>query len=135
MNIIRARGIPIWVTLIALLVGTMGTIIGIGAMMNPSSISGFVEGAERLGITYGGRNTGLGVALLLAVLLRNAAGYAVAFFASVFRELSDIIVTFPDSTGTAIGLGVFLLIEIICLIISLRAAIGNNSTVPMPSSN
>jgi len=105
----------------------MGTFLGIQALIDPSSALAYVDGAEILGIGWGGRNMGLGVALVLAVFLRNANAYVVALAASLFRELSDIIGTLPVGGATVFGLSAFLILEIICLIVSLRAALQNNS--------
>ena len=123
MNIVRANGIPIWVTIITLLIGLLGTNLGVRALLDPTAAMGYIEGAETLGISWGGRNAGLGAALILAVLLRNANGYAVALFGSLFREISDILSMLPDGGGMLIGIGSFLLVEIVCFIISIRAAL------------
>lgn len=129
MNFIRANGIPLWVTILIALVGVMGTFLGITALMDPTTARGYIDGADVLGIGWGGRNIGLGVALIVAVLLRDANAYAAAIFGSIFRELSDVINAWPDDTTTAIGLGIFLLVELICFIISVRAAIANRSAM------
>lgn len=129
MNIIRANGVPIWVTILIAVVGIAGTALGVSALLDPSAAMGYIDGADALGLSWGGRNTGLGVALIVAVLLRNANGYAVALSGSIFRELSDVIGAWPDQLGTAIGLGVFLLVEVVCFIICVRAALANRSAM------
>ena len=121
MKIIRATGVPILVTVFLILVGCLGTFLGLQSMFDGSNAVGFVEGAEALGMTWGGRNAGLGVALLVAVVLRNAHGYVVALSASLFREISDIMA----NGDMAIPLLIFLLIELICLGFSLRPVIQN----------
>ena len=118
MRFIRAEGIPIWVTLIVTFVGFVGTALGIMAMLDPTSAIGYIAGADSLGLTWGGRNAGLGVALLIAVYLRNASGYAAAIAGSLFRELSDLL-----SGGFVIGIAIFMLVEIVCFVISIRAAL------------
>lgn len=127
MNFIRAKGIPIWVTLLMAVIGLAGTVLGVSALLDPTAAMGYIDGADALGLSWGGRNTGLGIALIVAVLLRNASGYAVALSGSIFRELSDVMGAWPDQLGTAIGLGVFLLIEVVCFIISVRAALASRS--------
>ncbi len=122
MSFIRAAGIPIWVTVIVTLVGVMGTFLGVMAMIDPTSAIGYIQGADSLAITWGGRNAGLGVALLVAVFLRNANGYTVAIAASLFREISDLM-----GGGFSIGIAIFLLLEIVLFVISLRAAIQTRS--------
>lgn len=118
MKYIRTEGIPIWVTIIAVLIGLLGTTLGIMAMLDPTSAVGYIAGADGLALTWAGRNAGLGVALLVAVYLRNANGYAAALAGSLFRELSDLL-----SGGFAIGLAIFMLVEVVCFVISLRAAL------------
>lgn len=127
MNLIRAKGIPIWVTILAILVGVMGTFLGVSALFDPTSAAGFIDGATELAFSWAGRNTGLGFALVLAVLVRRPGGYAVAWGASLWRELSDIL-NAGIGTGIGIGLSVFLLIEIVCFVISIRAALAENGS-------
>jgi len=122
MNFIRAKGIPVWVTIIAVLLGLFSTAIGVGVMLNHSLVLGNIAGADSLAITWAGRNAGLGIALLVAVYLRNANGYAAVFAGSILREVSDIFSFLPNG-GATIGLGIFfLLVDIVCFVISLRAA-------------
>ena len=118
MKFIRAEGIPIWVTIIMGLVGVMGTTFGIMAMIDPTAAIGFIDGADSLAIAWGGRNAGLGVALLLAVYLRNSGAYAAAIGGSLFREISDLI-----ANGFPLWIMIFLVIEIVCFVISLRATL------------
>ena len=122
MKYIRAEGIPIWVTIIAALIGLLGTTLGIMAMLDPTSAIGYVAGADSFALTWGGRNAGLGVALLVAVYLRNANGYAAALAGSLFRELSDLL-----AGGFIVGLAIFMLVEVACFVISLRAALNNRA--------
>ena len=123
MSFIRAKGIPVWVTIIAVLLGLFGTAIGVVVMINPSLAFGYIAGADSLALTWAGRNAGLGIALLVAVYLRNANGYAVAFAGSILREVSDILSVLPNGSGMIIGVGIlFLLVDIVCFVISLRAA-------------
>ncbi len=71
--------------------GIGGTVIGIRALLDPTTIPDFVESANKMGIAWGGRNAGLGVAMLVAVLLRRAGGYAAAFAGAMFRAMSDVM--------------------------------------------
>ncbi len=122
MNMIRAKGIPFIITIFAILVGLGGTFLGVQAIIDPSTAIGYVNGADSLAVTWAGRNAGLGIALLVAVFLRNPTGYAVAFAGSIFREISDILDSATNGGGLVIGLTVFMIIEIICFVISLRAS-------------
>jgi hypothetical protein len=122
MNIIRANGIPLWITIVALLIGLLGTAIGIMALLDPTAAFGYIDGADSIARTWAGRNAGLGVALLVAVALRNANGYAVAFAGSIMREISDILDILNGGVGTLAVIGAFLLVDVICFGISVRAA-------------
>ena len=74
MNFIRAKGIPVWLTIIAVLLGLFSTAIGVGVVLNHSLVLGNIAGGDRLAITWAGRNAALGIVLLVAVYLRNANG-------------------------------------------------------------
>lgn len=122
MNIIRTNGIPFVVTIFAILVGAMGTFLGVTALIDPTSAVGYIDGADVMALSWGGRNLGLGVALLVAVVLRNANGYAVAFAASIFREVGDIVASLSGDTGFGVAtLAGFVVVEIICFALSVRA--------------
>ncbi len=123
MNIIRANGIPIWVTLFALLGGVMGTFLGASSLLDPTSAMGFVEGATELATTWAGRNLGLGFAMLIAVLMRNSAGYAVAFSGAIWREISDLMAGAASGAGINYAFLGFLVVELICLAIAIRATL------------
>ncbi|MEM7115623.1 MAG: hypothetical protein AAF614_24490 [Chloroflexota bacterium] len=124
MNVIRAKGIPIWVTVLAILIGGMGIFIGVSALLDPTMVLGYVDGADGMRLSWAGRNVGVAVALLVAVLLRNASGYAVAFAASIFREFGDIMATVNGYTDFNVaGMLAFVFVELICLALSVRAAL------------
>ncbi len=117
MNFIKAEGVHIAITLFAILMGLGGTIIGIGALVDPTSAVNFIDGADDLATSWAGRNLGLGIAMLVAVALRHAAGYAAAFAGAICRELSDVIVEF-NAAFFAI-----MVIEVVCLAICVRAVV------------
>lgn len=121
MNVIKAEGVHIAITAFAILMGVGGTVIGISALADPTSAVNFVAGADDLATSWAGRNMGLGIAMLVAVALRHASGYAVAFAGAICRELSDVIVEFNAAFF------VIMLIEIVCLGICARAALMQHS--------
>ena len=122
MNMIRAKDVPIVITFLAILVGLGGTFLGLQALFNPSSAIGYIDGSELISVSWAGRNAGLGVALLLAVIMRHAAGYTVAFGASIFREISDVMANTSYGDGFPVEFAIFMLIEIVAFVICLRAA-------------
>lgn len=117
MNIIKAEGVPIAITLFAILMGLGGTIIGVTALADPTSAVNFIDGADDLATSWAGRNLGLGLAMLAAVALRHASAYAAAFAGAICRELSDVLVEFN------VAFFVIMLVEIVCLVVCVRAVV------------
>lgn len=90
---IRAKGVPTWVTGVALFIGVFSVLAGTAIMIDPSimDIDDTVVGRQ-----WGGRNIGLGVALLVAVALRDARAYVAAFAAGLFRDVGDLVAAIDD---------------------------------------
>lgn len=107
MDRIRAAGVPMWVTLFTALMGAMGLVVGVAAMIDPGLFF-FTEADEALGQRYGGRQLGLGIVLLAAIALRSRTVYLVGIIAGLARELGDGVgaVTDGDTTAGAVVFGV-----------------------------
>lgn len=120
MRFIKADGVPLVITIFGILMGIGGTVIGIQAMVDPTTAIDFVDGADKMGTAWGGRNTGLGVAMLAAVLLRSVGGYAVAFAGAIWRELSDVIAGLYDGGSLNVPFTVILVLEVVCLVLLVR---------------
>ena len=127
---IRATGIPLWVTVLALILGLFAAAVGISALLDPGRALGYVPGADDLATTWAGRNAGLGVVLLVAVWLRSPAGYVVAFAGQVPREVADMLAAAPDEGGIAFT-GLFLFIDVLGAGVSLWAL--RRATIPDPT--
>ena len=125
MSVIKAPGVPLAMTFFAILMGVGGTIIGIAALADSSSAANFVSGAEDFGTSWAGRNLGLGLAMLVGVAMRHAAGYAAAFAGAICRELSDVLVEFN------IAFCVIMLVEIGCLAWCARVAVAPPTGQPV----
>lgn len=123
MNRLRVAGLPDFVPILALLLGLYCAVTGIIGLFDPSSVPEFISGADNLGTAWAGRMAGTGVALLLAVLLRNAAGYAVAFGAAIFREIGDAVVAASDTSDglPLVVVLVVLAIDVVACALALRA--------------
>lgn len=134
MRFIKAEGVPLLVTIFAAVMGIGGVVIGIQALVDPTTVIDFVDGADKMGIAWGGRNLGLGVAMIAAVLLRNSAGYAVGFASVIWREVSDLIAGLQDGGSLNVPFAVVLLIELVCLAIVLRSAIAMTWRPSRPQS-
>ncbi len=122
MNV-RANNIPLWITVIAILLGLFCFAGGVLGLIDATSVTDFVTGADNLASAWAGRMAGTGAALLLAVLLRNAHAYTVAFAVGIFREVGDLVAAL---SGTAEGfplavVGIVLLVDIVAFIISWQA--------------
>ena len=90
---IRTNGVPAWVTGVALFIGVFSALAGVAIMIDPSimDIDDTVVGRQ-----WGGRNIGIGVALLVAVVLREAHAYVAAFAAGLFRDVGDFVASIDD---------------------------------------
>jgi hypothetical protein len=125
---IRTNGVPAWVTGVALFIGVFSVLAGIAIMIDPSimDIDDTVVGRQ-----WGGRNIGLGVALLVAVLLRDARAYVVAFAAGLFRDVGDLVASIDDGEPPIVPL-IVLAVGIAAIAAVLRAG-GLNADRVRPS--
>ena len=124
MDSIRANNIPLWVTIIAIVLGLFCFAGGVMGLIDPTSVTDYAAGADNLAAAWAGRMAGTGAALLVAVWLRSAGAYAVAFSAAIFRELGDLVAAL---SGTAEGfplpvVAIVLIIDIVAFVMALQAA-------------
>ncbi|NNE94951.1 MAG: hypothetical protein HKN24_02890 [Acidimicrobiales bacterium] len=101
VNRIKAAGVPTWVTVLAILIAAVGTIIGAVSLLNPSTaeVPSYFERA------YGGRNIAIAVALGVAVVLRSRAAYLAGFAGGLFREIGDIASGFDQGENRSVIVG------------------------------
>ena len=123
MTFIKAKGVPLAITIFAILMGVGGTVIGISALVDPTTAIDFVDGADKMGTAWAGRNLGLGVAMLAAVLLRHAAGYAAAFAGAIWREFSDVLAGTLDGGSFNVPFALIFVVELVCLAICVQATL------------
>jgi hypothetical protein len=118
--VLKTNGLPMWVTIFALIVLVVGCALGLSAMFGPG-----MEGMERhMSVSWGGRHLGLGLAAGVAVLLKNPTAYLAAFIGGVAREIGDLIAELSKaapSMGVVIGISVFLLAGILGIVASNKA--------------
>ena len=109
-SIIRAEGIPFWVTLLAVFSTVISFYFGITAILDPTSAFGMHLGADDHDIAryWAARNLGLAVVMLAAVLLRRAEGYVVAYAGALVRDFGDLIIpyTLGHTPETALPLAI-----------------------------
>lgn len=103
---LSTHGVPKWVTGLAILIGAFSTLAGIAIMIDPTimDIDDTVVGRQ-----WGGRNIGLGVALLVAVALRDARAYLAGFAAGLFRDIGDFVGALDDGASPVVPIVVFVL--------------------------
>lgn len=132
MKFIKADGVPLAITIFGILMGFGGTVIGIQAIADPTTAIDFVDGADKMGTAWGGRNMGLGVAMLAAVLLRHAAGYAAAFAGAIWREFSDVLAGTLDGGSFNVPFALILVLELVALAICVRSTLAMRKTAVAP---
>lgn len=103
---IKTVGVPGWVTGLALLIGVFSTLAGLAIMIDPSimNIDDTVVGRQ-----WGGRNIGLGIALIVAVALREARAYLAGFAAGLFRDIGDLVAAIEDDASPIVPIVVLVL--------------------------
>ncbi len=84
-----------------------------------------------VGRQWGGRNVGLGIALLVAVALRSAGAYFAAFAAGLFRDIGDLIGAVDDGASPIVPL-VFLVVGAVVLASIARAGGLGTETLNSP---
>jgi hypothetical protein len=117
---LKTAGIPMWVTIFALVVFVLGCALGVMAMfgqgmegMNPS-----------MSVSWGSRHLGLGLAAGVAVLLKSPTAYIVAFVGGVGRDVGDLIAHVgksEPSIGVLVGIVVFLIAGVLGIMAANKA--------------
>ncbi len=122
-----ADGVPSWVTIVAVVFGFFGVVLGLITMIDPG-FQNIPGDATFLGHQLGGRSMGLGVVMIAAIILRQRAGYLVGFIAGLFRDLGDLIAGFGDGPISPIvpvimmGVGIYCIWSIVQATNKLMAA-------------
>ena len=122
MNILKTPNIPIWVTILGILLGLFGAVIGIMSIIDPSNAV-FLDGDDLIGTAWGGRQAGLAFVMFFAILWKQPSVYAAAFIGAIWREFSDLVVMWRDDASVVmiIAVAVFMAIEAAAVYLSLRA--------------
>ncbi len=112
---LKTEGIPIWVTIFALLVFLSGAMASIAILNGTHGMdSGFA-------LSWAGRNFGLGLIAALAVFLKSATAYLVAFIGGIFRETSDLVGELSKAEPN-MGIIAFLVVFLVGGVIGVRVA-------------
>lgn len=87
-NLLKTAGIPLWVTIFALIVLLMGCVTGLMIMFGPGP-DPLLSSAMKFSL--GGRQLGLGLAVGVAVLLKSPTAYIAVFVGGLGRDLADLM--------------------------------------------
>ncbi|MDW3178804.1 MAG: hypothetical protein R8J94_15540 [Acidimicrobiia bacterium] len=114
---LKANGVPTGVTALAGFIGLFSMVAGLAIMIDPTimNIDDSVVGRQ-----WGGRNIGLGVALVVAVVLRDARAYMAGFAAGLFRDIGDLVGAIDDNASVVVPV-VFLIVGLAAIGAVLRA--------------
>ena len=119
---LKPQGIPIFVTVYGGILALIGIYLGIAGLFDPTTAVGYVEGGDMIAGAWAGRTLGLALATALALWFRTVQAYTLVFMASVCREGGDVVGALNSgSNGILTALLVFLALDVICFVLSLRA--------------
>ena len=122
LNKLRLPGIPVSVSMYAVILSVIGIGLGISALLNPTSAVNYVEGADAIAGAWAGRTLGLGLAMAAAVWMRSNTALTVTFIGAFFRELGDIVGMIPTGQSTTVSvLAVFLVFDAIAVFLCIRS--------------
>jgi len=131
---LRTAGLPLWVTLWALIVLAFGLVLGVSAMFGAG-----LDGMENsMSVSWGGRHLGLGLVAGAAVLLRSPSAYVAAFIGCIARDLGDLFAELgkaDPNKGVIVGISVFLLISVIALATAIRTRNATVATLARGTAN
>ena len=95
---LKTAGIPMWVTIFALIVLVMGCVTGLMIMFGPGPDPSM---SSAMKFSLGGRQLGLGLAAGAAVLLYSPNAYLAVFVGGLGRDLADLIAAAVKSLRSA----------------------------------
>lgn len=87
----KTEGIPIWITLVLGLTVLLG--VGVGGM---AMLGSGMDASQT--VSWGGRNLGLGLVALGAIVLKSPTAYIAAFLGGIGREVGDLLESFQAET-------------------------------------
>jgi len=124
-------GVPMAVTLYAALPAVIGLYLGLVGLVDPTKAVGYQPGAEMIAGAWAGRTLGLALIMALAIWMRNAAAYALAFLGSACREFGDVVGALNAGLGGTLAvLLVFLLLDLVGLVLSARKVFQGPAPAP-----
>ena len=120
---LKTAGIPMWVTIFALIVFVLGCGLGLVAMFDQGAMLG--QGVDpSISASWGGRSLGLGLAAGVAVFLKSPIAYIAAFVGGLGRDLGDLIAELgksETSIGVVGGIVVFFIAGVLGIISANKA--------------
>ena len=116
---LKTDGIPMWVTIFALIVFALDCALRLMAMIGQG-----MEGMDpSMNVSWGGRHLGLGLAAGVAVFLKSPTAYIAAFVGGVGRDVGDLIGHLGKSEteiGVIVGIAVFLVAGILGIMVATK---------------
>ena len=117
---LKTVGIPMWVTIFALIVFVLGCGLGLVAMFDQGAMLG--QGVvPSISASWGGRSLGLGLAAGVAVFLKSPIAYMAAFAGGLGRDLGDLIAELSKSE-TSIGVTAGIVVFFVAGVLGIMAA-------------
>ncbi len=122
MKNLKPEGIPLFVMIYGGILALIGIYLGITGLVDPTTAVGYVDGGDMIAGAWAGRTLGMALVTVLAIWFRTPQAYVLVFLGSVCREGGDVIGAInTGSSSTLMVLLVFLALDVICLILSVRA--------------
>ena len=121
---LKTVGIPLWVTIFALIVFAIGCALGLMAMLGQIP-------DPTMSVSLGGRHLGLGLAAGVAVFLKSPTAYIAAFVGGLGRDLGDLIAELGKSEpnfGAIVGIAVFLIAGVLSILAANKARLRVSQT-------
>ena len=118
---LKTAGIPMWVTIFALIVLVMGCVTGLMIMFGPGPDPSM---SSSMKFSLGGRQLGLGLAAGAAVLLKSPNAYFAAFVGGLGRDLGDLIAELSKSEpsmGRIVAIAAFFIVGVLGIFYANRA--------------
>ncbi len=126
---LKTPGIPMWVTIFAMIAFVTGCALGLMAIFGQAWGQGFAqafgqESMRAISTSWGSRTLGLGLIYGIAILLKSPNAYIVAFVGGLGRDLGDLLGELNESEphiSIMIGTAVFFIVGVLGIVAAYKA--------------
>ena len=118
---LKTAGLPMWVTIFALIVLVMGCVTGLMIMFGQGPDPSM---SSAMKLSLGGRQLGLGLAAGVAVLLKSPNAYIAVFVGGLGRDVADLIAELSKldpGMGKIVGIAAFFIIGLLSIMAANKA--------------